>query len=261
VPGAGAIANGVRRSLTPGRPGDWMTGDSGPESGSPHGGNGGDMKKFNRTTRALVGLGIGAVAVTAACGPPPPPTTTTTSLPVGSGLVINEVDYDQPGVDTAEFVEIKNTSASPIALMGVELVLVNGASGTSYDSVDLAPAGTLAAGQYLVVGGPAVPAGTGTKLDPGWTIDAIQNGAPDGVALVDMGTSTLIDALSYEGSVTSATTPYGTFNLVEGTPLAPTVADGNLSAGSLVRLPDGADTNDAATDWTFSAIPTPGVAN
>ena len=31
-------------------------------------------------------------------------------------LVINEVDYDQPGTDTAEFIEIKNVSAAAINL-------------------------------------------------------------------------------------------------------------------------------------------------
>jgi hypothetical protein len=40
--------------------------------------------------------------------PTSPPTNTPT---LTASLVINEVDYDQPGSDTAEFIEIKNISA------------------------------------------------------------------------------------------------------------------------------------------------------
>ena len=42
-------------------------------------------------------------------------------------LVINEVDYDQPGTDTAEFVEIKNVSVAAINLDAYQLRFVNGA--------------------------------------------------------------------------------------------------------------------------------------
>jgi len=59
------------------------------------------------------------------------------------------------------------------------------------------------------------------KLDPVWTQDQIQNGAPDGLAVVDSVTHTVIDALSYEGSITRchAARVRGTVSLVEGTPL------------------------------------------
>jgi hypothetical protein len=33
-------------------------------------------------------------------------------------LVINEVDYDQPGTDGAEFVELLNPTAAPVSLLG-----------------------------------------------------------------------------------------------------------------------------------------------
>ena len=51
------------------------------------------------------------------------------------------------------------------------------------------------------------------------------------------------------------------FDLVEGTPLAATVADSNTVNGSLSRLPNRTDTNNAATDWAFTTTPTPGAAN
>jgi hypothetical protein len=47
-------------------------------------------------------------------------------------------------------------------------------------------------------------------------------------------------------------------NFVEGTP---TPAADPGAVGSLVRIPNGSDTDDAATDWLFTTTPTPGTAN
>ena len=92
----------------------------------------------------------------------------TTPPPTGSArLVINEVDYDQVGADTGGFVEIANTGTSAATLDGIALVLVNGGDGAEYGRKTLT--GSLAAGAKLVV-----------------DVD-LQNGAPDGVALVDTG--------------------------------------------------------------------------
>jgi hypothetical protein len=66
-----------------------------------------------------------------------------------------------------------------------------------------------------------------------------QNGAPDGIALVDTATGDLLDALAYEGPITSATIDGQTYSLVEGTALPESVADSNTEDGSLSRLPDG----------------------
>ena len=87
----------------------------------------------------------------------------------------------------------------------------------------------------------------------------LQNGAPDGLALLD-GT-TLVDALSYEGAITAATIGGQTYNLVEGTALAATVEDSNTVAGSLIRNPNGKDTNDASSDWAFTTTVTREAAN
>lgn len=182
----------------------------------------------------------------------------------GPSLVINEVDYDQLNTDTAEYIEIFNASAAPASLAGLQVVLVNGATSLPYDTVDLSSAGSLAGGHYLVIAGPnvSVPA-SAQKLDPVWSTDQIQNGAPDGLALIDSVTHTVIDALSYEGSVTAATIVDfpAPVSLVEGTPLDPGVADTNTAGRSLCRIPNGGDTNNAATDWTICNTLTPGVAN
>lgn len=164
---------------------------------------------------------------------PPPPT--------ASDLAINEVDYDQVGADADGFVEIKNTGEAAADLAGITLVFVDGGTSTEYRREELT--GTLAPGAYLVVASDA------------------QNGAPDGLALVDTVAGTLVDALSYEGEITSAVIGAATFSLVEGTALAASVADSNAVDGSLIRAPDGRDTGDAAADWAFTGTTTRGAAN
>jgi Lamin Tail Domain len=165
--------------------------------------------------------------------PPPPP-------PTGQAkLVINEVDYDQVGTDADGFVEIHNSGDAAADLANVDLVAVNGGDSSEYAREQLT--GTLAAGGYLVV-----------------AIE-LQNGAPDGLALLDG--ATLLDTLSYEGAITAATIGGQTYNLVEGIVLPASVEDSNTVAGSLIRNPNGQDTNDAAADWAFTTTVTRGAAN
>ncbi len=174
------------------------------------------------------------ITLTCEAGTPPPP-------PGTARLVINEVDYDQVGADTGGFVEIANTGTSAATLDGIVLVLVNGGDGAEYERKALT--GSLAAGAKFVV-----------DVDP-------QNGAPDGVALVDASKDVLLDSLSYEGAITAATIGSKVFDLVEGTMLPVDVADSNTEEGSLARIPDGSDTGNAAANWSFTTTPTPGGAN
>jgi hypothetical protein len=178
-------------------------------------------------------------------------------------LVINEVDYDNISTDSAEYIELVNTSMQPVTLAGLKLVLVNGGTSTGYATIDLGGAGSLAAGQFLVVANAGVSANAqAKKLDPLWTQDEIQNG-PDAIALIDDVTHTLVDAISYEGAITAATLPGfpAPVTLVEGTALDATIADSNTVSGALCRHPSGQDTNNAATDWRFCTIRTVGSAN
>ena len=154
--------------------------------------------------------------------------------------MINEIDYDQVGADGGGFVEIYNAGTSAADLSGLALVLVDGGTGAEYLRRTLS--GTLSAGGYLVV-----------EVDP-------QNGAPDGVALVGSA-DTLLDALSYEGGIETTTIGTATYSLVEGTVLPAATADSNTAVGSLARIPNGSDTNDAAADWAFTTTVTPGAAN
>lgn len=162
-------------------------------------------------------------------------------------LVVNEVDYEQEGEDTAEFVEIFNGTADEVTLDGVVLELVNGSNGTAYATVDLAVAGeTLASGAYLVIGAPALeatlPAGTAFLRLPA----AIQNGAPDGLRLVDLNAGMTIDGIAYEGEMPGTG---------EGAP-APT----DLGPLALARFPNGVDTDDNAADLRLR-VASPGREN
>ena len=178
------------------------------------------------------------------------------------GLVNNEVDYDQPSTDDREFIELYNGSASDVCLTNLRLVLVNGNDNQPYSTLDLSMGGDiLPPGGYLVV------ASDNVVVDPGALVirfdratNRIQNGdvGPDGVALMDVRENTLLDALSYEGELTSAEIDAALYNLVEGTPLVLT-DPGDVDA-SLSRTPNGRDTNNADADWQL-LTPTPGAQN
>jgi hypothetical protein len=176
------------------------------------------------------------------------------------GLIINEVDYDQAGNDTLEFIEIYNNTGGPVSLVGVKVALVNGMNSATYANIDLSGQVALAQGQYLLVANPGVVAPPNV-LKVNLNNDTIQNGAPDGIALVDTIGVKLLDAISYEGSMTNATvTGLGMgINLVEGTAF-PTADAGN-GLQSIARFPNGNDKNNAMTDLVLSKNPTPGLAN
>jgi hypothetical protein len=193
-----------------------------------------DDGKAGKVDLEIAADGDVTILCVAGSSPPPPP-------PGGTKLVVNEIDYDIPGTDGAGFVELRNNGTDAIDLGQLALVFVDGADGAEYHREALT--GSLAAGAYVVA-----------------DFDA-QNGAPDGVAIVNTTTKALVDALSYEGEITSATIDGQTYNLVEGTALASSVADSNTVAGSLIRNPDGKDANDAAADWAFTTTITKGAAN
>ncbi len=183
------------------------------------------------------------------CATPGLPNSSATSGCASAGppeLVINEVDYDQPSTDAAEFVEIYNPTAASVGLLGVELVMANGSTGAEYRSFAL-PDVQLAAGDYYVVCANAANTPE-CDLDVSPDTNLIQNGSPDAVALA-FG-SLILDAVSYEGEVAA---PYA-----EGTG-APADSSGTQLLG-LSRLPDGNDTDDNSTDFSLQCV-TPGEAN
>jgi len=102
---------------------------------------------------------------------------------------LSEIHYDNDGVDTGEFVEVQLPAGTSSA--GLSVVLYNGGTGAPYDT-DAVPAAT-------------APADAPAAVVVGYPANGLQNGAPDGVALV-RGTEVL-EFLSYEGVMTATSGP------------------------------------------------------
>jgi hypothetical protein len=180
-------------------------------------------------------------------------------IPVRSGLRLVEVDYDQPGIDTGEYVEIANFGETRRRLRRVAVVLVNGTTSDEYRRISLS--GRLGPSRRLVIATPSVPVDPAARVLPlPLTRDNVQNGAPDAVALVDVANAVLLDALSYEGAIDDAAIDgiSGTVGLVQGSPVSE--VDGNEVAASICRVRDRADAEDDERDWSRCA-PTPGAPN
>ena len=106
-------------------------------------------------------------------------------------VFINEFHYDNDGADTGEFIEI--AGAAGTNLTGWSIVLYNGNGGATYNTVNLSS--TI----------PDQSNGFGTVV-VNYPSNGIQNGSPDGIALVDS-SSNVVQFLSYEGSFTAAGGP------------------------------------------------------
>jgi hypothetical protein len=185
-----------------------------------------------------------------------------------SQIVINEIDPDQAGTDTLEFVELYGPANT--ALDGYVMVFFNGGSAATtytdamtYAVYDL-DGYTIPASGYFVLGNPSVA--NVNYIVPVAPSGFFQNG-PDAVALY-LGNGTdwvigttlatnvnLIDAIVYSTADPAAT------GLL--TALAPTQTQVDETAGNsatcLARVPDGG----TALVWTtyVEQLPTPGATN
>ncbi len=111
-------------------------------------------------------------------------------------LFINEIDYDQPGTDAAEFIELAGTAGT---YNNVVIDLVNGNDGASYKTITVGNI-TLtneADGYGFYVIGVAGVTNVDMTVTPAENL--IQNGSPDGVQLTVDGT--VVDAVTYEGEL------------------------------------------------------------
>lgn len=109
------------------------------------------------------------------------------SVPTGAATTtfINELHYDNGGGDIGEGVEVAGAAGTD--LDGWRVVLYNGSSGATYGDTVLS--GVI----------PDLAMGYGTLFMP---LPGIQNGSPDGLALVD-DNGAVVQFLSYEGSFTA----------------------------------------------------------
>lgn len=143
------------------------------------------------------------------------------AITVGIGLAntasavwINEIHYDNSGGDMGEFVEVAGVSGTDLA--GWSIALYNGSVGAVYATINLSG----------VIGDEAN--GFGAMA---FARAPIQNGSPDGLALVNAANS-VVQFLSYEGA----------FTAIEGPAIGLTSVDlgvseaGTESAGNSLQL-------------------------
>jgi len=177
-----------------------------------------------------------------------------------TNLVINEVDYNQPGADENEYIEIFNPSNNPISLANITLYLINGSNNTDYAQYDLTTLGTLLPGQYLVIGTPNM---IDNVANGALTIELtgpIQNSNPEGMVLFDKNLNVVVDSLSYGGDITAATLT--DINIVVNvTENSGSETDSNSIDGSIARIPNGLDRNLNDQDFKFTRSTTPGAYN
>ena len=151
------------------------------------------------------------------------------SSATGSQIVfINEIHYDNTGADIAEGIEVAGLAGTD--LTGWSLVLYNGNGGAAYGTYALSGVLSDQANGY----------GTASVLTPN-----IQNGAPDGVALVDAA-GQVVQFLSYEGTMTASSGPAAGMTSTD----IGVAEDPTPSAGFSLQLKG---TGSVAEDFTWTA--------
>lgn len=165
----------------------------------------------------------------------------------GTGVVrINELSIGTTTSLGDEFVELVNPGTASIDISGYKLAY-RSATGTADVSLVTIPAGTtLAAGSFYLFGG-STYAGA-VAADQAFTSGLASAGGAVALRNAD---GAVVDSVGY-GTATNA--------FVEGAAAAapPVTAS---PGSSLVRLPDGHDTDNNAADFTVSATATPRTAN
>jgi endonuclease I/PKD repeat protein len=158
----------------------------------------------------------------------------------GGGTVvwINEFHYDNDGTDTGELVEV--CGAAGTSLAGWSVVGYNGSGGAVYATVALS--GTL----------PNQSSGFGTAS---FAFAAMQNGSPDGLALVNA-SGTVVQFLSYEGTFTGVG---GAANGMVATDVG--VSEGTTSPVGWTLQLAGSGTTSGAFTWQPAAAGTAGLVN
>lgn len=208
------------------------------------------MARSFRAVRALRSASVALLCCTAA------------SAYAQSAVLINELDADTAGTDSAEFVELSDGGAGNTALDGLVLVFYNGSNDESYAAHDLDGAVTSADGYYLL-GNPGVAGVTtifgGNGLQNGQDAIALYRGDatdfPDGTRVTTDG---LVDAVVY--GTNDSDDPELAVLLADGAPQLDEDANGDKDNQSLQRVPDASGTG-RDTRAFRAALATPNAEN
>lgn len=164
---------------------------------------------------------------------------------------INEFHYDNLGTDTGEFVEIalKTPNVSGFTFADYSVVLYNGNGGAAYSTRSLTEATSF---------GPFPIAGSTSLINLfvlNYPSNGIQNGAPDGIALVNSTNNTVESFLSYEGTFEAVG---GIADGVTSTDVGVAETNDDPIGGSLSAIGFGDDANDFNAS-SFANTPAPGA--
>ena len=165
----------------------------------------------------------------------------TSAGPIVFEARINEIHYDNSGSDTGEFIEIRVDKDA--AVPGYSVVLYNGNGGSAYNTLSLSDATRTsdATHDFYVFELPQ---------------NGLQNGSPDGIALVDSGGG-VVEFLSYEGSFTASDGPAAGLT---STDIGVSELGDTSIGDSLERLDDGTwESADPDTKGAANGISTPPV--
>jgi hypothetical protein len=173
-------------------------------------------------------------------------------------LVINEIDYDQPGSDAREFVELHNPGLTALPLTGLTFYVLD---------IDTTTHTTSVRGMVALVPNSAAV----TELAPGGFM--IVRSSNSIALLVPGGVPTVMTSVAFqndeEGVAVSAAGACHDIVFYEGVPTAPaTIAEcafqGSAGTdpadGALGRMPNGSDFDEASIDYVVLAT-SPGAPN
>ncbi|MGI9605700.1 MAG: ExeM/NucH family extracellular endonuclease, partial [Acidimicrobiales bacterium] len=158
----------------------------------------------------------------------------------GHTVFINELHYDNTSTDVGEFFEVAGPAGTD--LTGWTVVLYNGNGGGTYNTIGLS--GTI----------PDESGGFGA-ISFGLPTNGLQNGSPDGLALVDDGAA-VIEFLSYEGSILATNGPA---NGTTSTDIGVSESSGTSIGDSLQRTGTALEADDFT--WTGPSMESPGDLN
>ncbi|MCB1094441.1 MAG: endonuclease/exonuclease/phosphatase family protein [Verrucomicrobiae bacterium] len=158
----------------------------------------------------------------------------------GQNVFINEIHYDNASTDTGEAVEIVAPAGTDLS--AYELLFYNGASGDTYGSLILS--GTTPNQSNSGFGAIAFP------------FEGIQNGAPDGLALYHSPSGSVVQFLSYEGTMTATG---GAASGETSEDIGVTETASTASGTSLQLTGDGSEYGDFT--WTRGGVASFGTIN
>ena len=206
-------------------------------------------------------------------------TQATTATVDPTNVWINEFHYDNASSDTGEFFEVAGSAG--LELDNYRVVMYNGSNGGTYGADDGEASGNASDEFYGVPLGTA--GGTFTEEAGGIGVvsmdtssgisgfTSLQNGSPDGLALIYLAdaptpdatadesawkTATVLEFICYEGTMTATSGPANGTDCVD---IGVSQSSSTAAGSSLGKTGSG----DASSDFTWSALDddTPGNAN